>query len=124
MMFLAYAVPTFRLPAGIIGTSPWLDLTHSFPSARICRGLDYLPFPCGVQPKPSKAWPLPEQRYHFYSDKYSSASARIRSIRKIVEIGFSGFCKLENYHHVLRCSLSLGIMNIFVMRFVLTCTWW
>jgi len=70
MVFLAYAAPAFPLPAGVIGASPWLDLTHCFPSARINRGLDYLPNPWEgpAATIPSPAWPLPEPRYHYYSD--------------------------------------------------------
>src|SRR5579859_7260302 len=70
MVFLASAAPLFPLPAGIIGTSPWLDLTHSFPSARVDIGQDYLPHPWEglLEPTPSPAWPPPEPRYHFYTD--------------------------------------------------------
>jgi len=70
MVFLAHAAPAFPLPAGVIGTSPWLDLTHSFPSARNEKGHDYLPNPWEgpVSPLPSAAWPPPEPRYHFYTN--------------------------------------------------------
>jgi acetyl esterase/lipase len=70
MMFLAHSAPAYPLPAGVIGLSPWLDLTHSFPSARVDKGLDYLPNPWETpsNPKPSKAWPPTVPRYHFYSD--------------------------------------------------------
>ena len=70
MIFLAHEGSAFPLPAGVIGTSPWLDLAHCFPSAGVDRGLDYMPN-LGEGPalhKPSPAWPLHELRYHFYSD--------------------------------------------------------
>lgn len=67
MVLLAHATPAFPLLAGIIGLSPWLNLTHSFPSARVDKGLDYLPNPweTGLQFGPSKAWPPREPRFHF-----------------------------------------------------------
>ncbi|EAW06612.1 lipase/esterase family protein [Aspergillus clavatus NRRL 1] len=46
------------LPAGAILISPWVDLTHSFPSVvSDCPG-DYIP-PNGFRHKPSAAWPPP-----------------------------------------------------------------
>jgi acetyl esterase/lipase len=46
------------LPAGAILISPWVDLTHSFPSVLSdCPG-DYIP-PSGFRYKPSAAWPPP-----------------------------------------------------------------
>ncbi|GIJ89525.1 hypothetical protein Asppvi_008467 [Aspergillus pseudoviridinutans] len=46
------------LPAGAILISPWVDLTHSFPSVLSdCPG-DYIP-PNGFRYKPSAAWPPP-----------------------------------------------------------------
>ncbi|KAF7122260.1 hypothetical protein CNMCM5793_000217 [Aspergillus hiratsukae] len=46
------------LPAGAILISPWVDLTHSFPSVVLdCPG-DYIP-PNGFRHKPSAAWPPP-----------------------------------------------------------------
>ncbi|KAI1343030.1 alpha/beta-hydrolase [Xylariaceae sp. FL0016] len=44
------------LPAGAILISPWVDLTHSFPSVAGDCPLDYIP-QCGFHHKPSKAWP-------------------------------------------------------------------
>ncbi|KAI0010378.1 alpha/beta-hydrolase [Xylariaceae sp. FL0662B] len=44
------------LPAGAILISPWVDLTHSFPSVAGDAPLDFIP-PCGFHHKPSKAWP-------------------------------------------------------------------
>ncbi|KAI1498767.1 hypothetical protein F5X99DRAFT_309397 [Biscogniauxia marginata] len=46
----------FPLPAGGILISPWVDLTHSFPSLSEDCPLDYIP-PCGFHHKPSEAWP-------------------------------------------------------------------
>ncbi|KAI1380169.1 alpha/beta-hydrolase [Hypoxylon crocopeplum] len=44
------------LPAGAILISPWVDLTHSFPSVSGDCPFDYIP-QCGFHHKPSKAWP-------------------------------------------------------------------
>lgn len=44
------------LPAGAILISPWVDLTHSFPSLSGECPLDYIP-KNGFHHKPSKAWP-------------------------------------------------------------------
>ncbi|KAK8097983.1 acetyl-hydrolase [Apiospora kogelbergensis] len=44
------------LPAGAILISPWVDLTHSFPSVAMEAPFDYIP-QCGFHHKPSKAWP-------------------------------------------------------------------
>ncbi|EHY60084.1 AB hydrolase superfamily protein C4A8.06c [Exophiala dermatitidis] len=46
------------LPAGAILISPWVDLTHSFPSLVGSDELDYIP-PRGFMHKPSMAWPPP-----------------------------------------------------------------
>ena len=46
------------LPAGAILISPWVDLTHSFPSVSQDCPLDYIP-PHGFHHKPSAAWPPP-----------------------------------------------------------------
>ena len=47
------------LPAGAILISPWVDLTHSFPSvAEENNPYDYIP-PHGFLQKPSRSWPPP-----------------------------------------------------------------
>ncbi|EEP76456.1 predicted protein [Uncinocarpus reesii 1704] len=46
------------LPAGAILISPWLDLTHSFPSMNDTTGQDYLPV-YGFMQRPSMGWPPP-----------------------------------------------------------------
>ncbi|GAB7363150.1 hypothetical protein MBLNU230_g3435t1 [Neophaeotheca triangularis] len=46
------------LPAGTILLSPWVDLTHSFPSVAGDGDGDYIP-PHGFLHKPSPAWPPP-----------------------------------------------------------------
>ncbi|KAF7950269.1 hypothetical protein EAE96_007558 [Botrytis aclada] len=46
------------LPAGAILISPWVDLTHSFPSVAADNPLDYIP-PHGFHHRPSPAWPPP-----------------------------------------------------------------
>lgn len=45
-------------PAGAILISPWVDLTHSFPSLGREDSFDYLP-PHGFMQKPSISWPPP-----------------------------------------------------------------
>ncbi|TKA65054.1 hypothetical protein B0A55_12032 [Friedmanniomyces simplex] len=47
------------LPAGTILLSPWVDLTHSFPSVAGDGVGDYIP-PHGFHHKPSMAWPPPQ----------------------------------------------------------------
>ncbi|PHH61366.1 hypothetical protein CDD81_444 [Ophiocordyceps australis] len=46
------------LPAGAILISPWVDLTHSFPSVSGEAPLDYIP-QAGFHHRPSPAWPPP-----------------------------------------------------------------
>jgi len=46
------------LPAGAILISPWVDLTHSFPSVAGDNPMDYIP-PYGFQQRPSPSWPPP-----------------------------------------------------------------
>ncbi|KAH8703090.1 hypothetical protein BGW36DRAFT_422664 [Talaromyces proteolyticus] len=46
------------LPAGAILISPWVDLTHSFPSVAAGSSLDYIP-EHGFMHRPSSAWPPP-----------------------------------------------------------------
>lgn len=48
------------LPSGAILISPWVDLTHSFPSVSGLAPLDYIP-QAGFHHKPSKAWPPPNE---------------------------------------------------------------
>lgn len=48
------------LPAGGILISPWVDLTHSFPSVSTDAPMDYIP-QCGFHHKPSRAWPPPTE---------------------------------------------------------------
>ncbi|KIW14576.1 hypothetical protein PV08_07360 [Exophiala spinifera] len=46
------------LPAGAVLISPWVDLTHSFPSCAGKADLDYIP-DHGFMHKPSASWPPP-----------------------------------------------------------------
>ncbi|KAK2061305.1 alpha/beta-hydrolase [Colletotrichum caudatum] len=48
------------LPAGAVLISPWVDLTHSFPSVSGDNDLDYIPS-YGFHHKPSRAWPPPNE---------------------------------------------------------------
>ncbi|KAI0477836.1 alpha/beta-hydrolase [Xylariaceae sp. FL0804] len=60
------------LPAGAILISPWVDLTHSFPSVAGHCPLDYIP-QCGFHHKPSKAWPpLNAEEYALLKDELAS----------------------------------------------------
>ncbi|RHZ45195.1 uncharacterized protein CDV56_100314 [Aspergillus thermomutatus] len=72
------------LPAGAILISPWVDLTHSFPSVvSDCPG-DYIP-PNGFRHKPSAAWPPPnadEIRAMKNAEKKSPDSAAEDAIPK------------------------------------------
>lgn len=44
------------MPAGATLISPWVDLTHSFPSITIPTEFDYVP-PHGFHSKPNLSWP-------------------------------------------------------------------
>ena len=46
------------LPAGASLISPWVDLTHSFPSVTLPGDLDYVPAH-GFHTRPSMSWPPP-----------------------------------------------------------------
>lgn len=46
------------LPAGAILVSPWVDLTHSFPSVARASKFDYIP-EHGFLQRPSRSWPPP-----------------------------------------------------------------
>ncbi|KAJ6263032.1 Esterase [Drechslerella dactyloides] len=60
------------LPAGLAVNSPWLDITHSFPSVVSNREFDYLPTPLlypptGVAPFPKDSvWPTTPPRQRVY----------------------------------------------------------
>ncbi|KAK6341504.1 hypothetical protein TWF696_008576 [Orbilia brochopaga] len=60
------------LPAGLAVNSPWLDITHSFPSVVTNREFDYLPTPLlyppsGVAPFPKDSiWPTTPPRQRVY----------------------------------------------------------
>lgn len=56
------------LPAGAILISPWVDLTHSFPSLTVDSPFDYIP-PHGFHQRPSKAWPPPSAAVLEETDK-------------------------------------------------------
>ncbi|KAI1101723.1 alpha/beta-hydrolase [Jackrogersella minutella] len=63
------------LPAGAILISPWVDLTHSFPSVSGDCPLDYIP-QNGFHHKPSKAWPP------LNADEYASLAEQIATKSK------------------------------------------
>ncbi|KAI1175937.1 hypothetical protein F4777DRAFT_548512 [Nemania sp. FL0916] len=58
------------LPAGAILISPWVDLTHSFPSLSGDCPMDYIP-PNGFHHKPSPSWPP------LNADEYASLKEEI-----------------------------------------------
>lgn len=57
------------LPAGAVLISPWVDLTHSFPSVASDNSFDYIPAH-GFMQRPSPAWPPPN------SDEMEAISMR------------------------------------------------
>jgi acetyl esterase/lipase len=61
------------LPAGAILISPWVDLTHSFPSVSSDCPYDYIP-QSGFHHKPSMAWPPPDNKLYQQSKPSSGLS--------------------------------------------------
>ncbi|KAI1309267.1 hypothetical protein F5Y03DRAFT_76528 [Xylaria venustula] len=62
------------LPAGAILISPWVDLSHSFPSVAGDCPLDYIP-PIGFHHKPSVSWPpLNADEYAVLKDQLSKTA--------------------------------------------------
>ncbi|KLU92144.1 lipase/esterase [Magnaporthiopsis poae ATCC 64411] len=61
------------LPAGAVLISPWVDLTHSFPSVGCDAPFDYIP-QNGFHHKPSEAWPPPttEQLKEMHSHRIAT----------------------------------------------------
>jgi acetyl esterase/lipase len=84
------------LPAGAILISPWVDLTHSFPSLSGDAKLDYIPAH-GFVHKPSASWPPPNaddqlalQQNHLDSQKKEGTSSRLSKEEKSERVrGFS-----------------------------------
>ena len=66
------------LPAGAVLISPWVDLTHSFPSLSGDHKLDYIPAH-GFHARPSAAWPPPNA-----DDMKEMAT---HAVEKLVKIG-------------------------------------
>lgn len=67
-------------PAGGVLISPWVDLTHSFPSILRNTKTDYIP-PYSFIHKPSTLWPLPKdtgrfERKSFFSLRHKRPAAR------------------------------------------------
>jgi acetyl esterase/lipase len=71
------------LPAGTILLSPWVDLTHSFPSVAGAGEGDYIP-PYGFHHKPSMAWPPPVES----EDSRADSSKTERKFTQPVEQPF------------------------------------
>lgn len=59
-MLVALRDQGIPLPAGAVLISPWVDLTHSFPSVAGEAPFDYIP-QSGFHHKPSPAWPPPNE---------------------------------------------------------------
>ncbi|KAK4454076.1 hypothetical protein QBC34DRAFT_473816 [Podospora aff. communis PSN243] len=85
------------LPAGAVLISPWVDLTHSFPSVSEDCPLDYIPA-SGFHHKPSMAWPPPSeaeleelkrqavaQKKEFREEKGSDGSGDAPTMRDVEE---------------------------------------
>ncbi|KAK5661939.1 hypothetical protein OQA88_10049 [Cercophora sp. LCS_1] len=85
------------LPAGAVLISPWVDLTHSFPSVSENCPLDYIP-ESGFHHKPSMAWPPPDeeelrelkkqathQKKELAADKLDSESNEIPTLKDVAE---------------------------------------
>ena len=59
-MLVALRDQGIDLPAGAVLISPWVDLTHSFPSVSGNTDFDYIPSH-GFLQRPSMAWPPPNE---------------------------------------------------------------
>jgi acetyl esterase/lipase len=76
------------LPAGAVLISPWVDLTHSFPSVARENPFDYIPA-SGFHHKPSRAWPPPneddvammKEQAMRLKNRHSKAATRTDSLR-------------------------------------------
>lgn len=70
------------LPAGGILISPWVDLTHSFPSVASDAPFDYIP-QSGFHHKPSRAWPPPndEEIAALQGDADQKTNKRKKSVK-------------------------------------------
>lgn len=67
------------LPAGAILLSPWVDLTHSFPSLAGDGSLDYIPNQ-GFHHRPSPSWPPPSSKDLQKVDIHQSDDTRQNSL--------------------------------------------
>ncbi|EME41311.1 hypothetical protein DOTSEDRAFT_73650 [Dothistroma septosporum NZE10] len=73
------------LPAGTMLLSPWVDLTHSFPSTAGDGTGDYIP-PHGFHHKPSMAWPPPPQTEEKASKMAKKFTQPIEQPFEVVEL--------------------------------------
>lgn len=77
------------LPAGAILISPWVDLTHSFPSLVRPNDFDYIP-PHGFMHKPSLSWPPPTEAEKAFMQTAAEGSKNPKHPPKTqLEPGFS-----------------------------------
>ncbi|KAI0386416.1 alpha/beta-hydrolase [Hypomontagnella monticulosa] len=88
------------LPAGAILISPWVDLTHSFPSVSGDCPLDYIP-QHGFHHKPSRAWPP------LNADEYAELTEQIA---KNTKLGQTKLMKPESVE-MKRLPQDLGQLN-------------
>jgi len=70
-----------KMPAGAILISPWVDLTHSFPSVSVGSELDYIPAH-GLIHKPSLAWPPVNEEEKARIESDSEEQARREANRR------------------------------------------
>ncbi|KAK5046488.1 hypothetical protein LTR84_008291 [Exophiala bonariae] len=69
------------LPAGAILISPWVDLTHSFPSLVGSNDFDYIP-PHGFMHKPSLSWPPPTDDEKCYIQEAAESNKKTKQSPK------------------------------------------
>ncbi|KEF50949.1 uncharacterized protein A1O9_12988 [Exophiala aquamarina CBS 119918] len=69
------------LPAGAILISPWVDLTHSFPSLVGDNSFDYIPAH-GFMQKPSQFWPPPTEDEMEIIEKAARGNANSKASQK------------------------------------------
>ncbi|KAM5462509.1 hypothetical protein MferCBS49748_006416 [Microsporum ferrugineum] len=86
------------LPAGAVLISPWVDLTHSFPSVSGTGVDDYIPI-CGFMHRPSKAWPPPNlDEYGIESTTGEKILNKINSPPVMEKNSSLGIKAIEDYY--------------------------
>ena len=90
-MLVALRDQGIPLPAGAVLISPWVDLTHSFPSVAGEAPFDYIP-QSGFHHKPSPAWPPPNEHELDQLKKLALEEKRKKSGKQMNE----KYCVLAN----------------------------